>query len=310
MAGLLEGKRILVTGIITDSSIAFHIAKVAQEQGAELVLTGFDRMKLIQRIADRLPNPAPLLELDVQNEEHLASLASRIAEVIVLNRAVSDSERQAIEEYLMRSYGIRSTTVAVDDFRCFPVAGVLDRNNSAAFPVEFDPDTYYEAQVSFDVSTQDPTFASFIRVTDSEARSLSTAISQAKNALPNAQRLVVDDLLVTDAYSAAGIAAAYASYFAPPRSRLRIAWLAPGRVPKVGERVFHRDNRVPELADRNPIHLLVGVKVSGGNVIEVITERQNDFVSDRLSIAASDDGRLLIAGSLSSSVSGSAAQFT
>ena len=82
MAGLLEGKRILVTGIITDSSIAFHIAKVAQESGAELVLTGFDRMKLIQRIADRLPEKAPLLELDVQNEEHLASLADRITEVI------------------------------------------------------------------------------------------------------------------------------------------------------------------------------------------------------------------------------------
>ena len=55
MAGFLEGKRILVTGIITDSSIAFHIARVAQEAGAELVLTGFDRMRLIQRIADRLP---------------------------------------------------------------------------------------------------------------------------------------------------------------------------------------------------------------------------------------------------------------
>jgi enoyl ACP reductase len=82
MAGLLDGKRILVTGIITDSSIAFHIAKVAQESGAELVLTGFDRMKLIQRIADRLPEKAPLLELDVQNEEHLATLADRVSEVI------------------------------------------------------------------------------------------------------------------------------------------------------------------------------------------------------------------------------------
>ncbi len=61
MAGFLEGKRILVTGIITDSSIAFHIARVAQEEGAELVLTGFDRMQLIQRIADRLPSPAPLI---------------------------------------------------------------------------------------------------------------------------------------------------------------------------------------------------------------------------------------------------------
>jgi len=82
MAGLLEGKRILVTGIITDSSIAFHIARVAQEQGAELVLTGFDRLRLIQRIADRLPQQAPLIELDVQNEEHLANLADRVTEVI------------------------------------------------------------------------------------------------------------------------------------------------------------------------------------------------------------------------------------
>ena len=82
MAGLLEGKRILVTGIITDSSIAFHIARVAQEHGAELVLTGFDRLRLIQRIADRLPEKAPLLELDVQNDEHLATLADRVTEVI------------------------------------------------------------------------------------------------------------------------------------------------------------------------------------------------------------------------------------
>jgi meromycolic acid enoyl-[acyl-carrier-protein] reductase len=82
MAGILEGKRILVTGIITDSSIAFHIAKAAQEAGAELVLTGFARMKLVQRIADRLPKPAPLLELDVQDDEHLGSLAARVTEVI------------------------------------------------------------------------------------------------------------------------------------------------------------------------------------------------------------------------------------
>ena len=82
MAGLLEGKRILVTGIITDSSIAFHIARVAQEAGAELVLTGYDRMRLIQRIVERLPQPAPLLELDVQNDKHLATLAERVTEVI------------------------------------------------------------------------------------------------------------------------------------------------------------------------------------------------------------------------------------
>jgi enoyl ACP reductase len=82
MEQLLEGKRILVTGIIHDSSIAFHIARVAQEAGAELVLTGFDRMRLIKRIIERLPQNAPLLELDVQNDEHLATLAARVTEVI------------------------------------------------------------------------------------------------------------------------------------------------------------------------------------------------------------------------------------
>ncbi|MFI0463058.1 MULTISPECIES: enoyl-ACP reductase FabI [Saccharopolyspora] len=80
MSGLLEGKRILVTGVITDASIAFHAAKVAQEQGAEVVLTGFGRMSLVQRIAGRLPKPAPVLELDVTNAEHLDSLADRVRE--------------------------------------------------------------------------------------------------------------------------------------------------------------------------------------------------------------------------------------
>src|ERR1700684_1026455 len=78
MARLLEGKRILVSGIITGASSAFHIAGVAQEQGAELVLTGFDRLRLIQRIADRLPEKAPLIELDVQDEQHLDTLAERV----------------------------------------------------------------------------------------------------------------------------------------------------------------------------------------------------------------------------------------
>ncbi|WP_424185931.1 enoyl-ACP reductase FabI [Actinokineospora sp. G85] len=80
MTGLLEGKRLLITGVITDSSIAFHVAKAAQEQGAEVVLTGFGRMSLVTRIAKRLPKPAPVIELDVQNAEQLDSLADRVRE--------------------------------------------------------------------------------------------------------------------------------------------------------------------------------------------------------------------------------------
>ena len=78
MAGLLEGKRLLITGVITDSSIAFHAARVAQEEGATVVLTGFGRMSLVERIAARLPKPPPVLELDVTNTEHLDNLAERV----------------------------------------------------------------------------------------------------------------------------------------------------------------------------------------------------------------------------------------
>lgn len=80
MTGLLDGKRILVTGVITDASLAFHVAKVAQEQGAQVILTGYGRMRLVERIAQRLPNPAPVLELDVSNQEQLDSLADRVRE--------------------------------------------------------------------------------------------------------------------------------------------------------------------------------------------------------------------------------------
>jgi meromycolic acid enoyl-[acyl-carrier-protein] reductase len=80
VSGLLDGKRLLVTGVITDASIAFHAAKVAQEQGAQVVLTGFGRLSLVERIARRLPQPAPVIELDVTNTEHLGTLPDRIRE--------------------------------------------------------------------------------------------------------------------------------------------------------------------------------------------------------------------------------------
>lgn len=82
MSGILEGKRILVTGVLMESSIAFHTARLAQEQGAEVILTGYGRLSLVERIAKRLPGPAPVLELDVQEPEHLASLAGRIREAV------------------------------------------------------------------------------------------------------------------------------------------------------------------------------------------------------------------------------------
>jgi meromycolic acid enoyl-[acyl-carrier-protein] reductase len=78
---LLHGKKLLITGVLTDSSIAFHVAKLAQEEGAEVVLTSFGRaMKITKTIAKRLPSTPPVIELDVTNTEHLESLAERVGE--------------------------------------------------------------------------------------------------------------------------------------------------------------------------------------------------------------------------------------
>ena len=78
--GILDGKRILVTGVLTDASIAFHVARVAQQEGATVILTGFGRLSLVERVAKRLPEPPPVLELDVTDTDHLDSLAERISE--------------------------------------------------------------------------------------------------------------------------------------------------------------------------------------------------------------------------------------
>ena len=81
MSGLLAGKRILVTGVLTPDSIAFHVAKIAIEQDAEVVLTSFGRaMRLTTRTSGRLPKEVPVVELDVADEEHLSTLADRLRE--------------------------------------------------------------------------------------------------------------------------------------------------------------------------------------------------------------------------------------
>ncbi|NMR20763.1 enoyl-ACP reductase FabI [Cellulomonas fimi] len=78
---LLDGKKLLVTGVLTDGSIAFHVARLAQEQGAEVVLTSFGRQfRLTQAIARRLPAAAPVVQLDVTSAEDLDALAERVRE--------------------------------------------------------------------------------------------------------------------------------------------------------------------------------------------------------------------------------------
>jgi enoyl-[acyl-carrier protein] reductase I len=61
--GILQGKKILVTGVLTDASIAFHIARLAQEEGATVLLSSYGRvLSLTTRISGRLPQPAAGIE--------------------------------------------------------------------------------------------------------------------------------------------------------------------------------------------------------------------------------------------------------
>lgn len=79
--GILDGKRILVAGVTMDSSIGFATAKVAQEQGATVLISNFGRaLNITKRIAKRLPVEPPVLELDVTDPDHLARLPELVGE--------------------------------------------------------------------------------------------------------------------------------------------------------------------------------------------------------------------------------------
>jgi meromycolic acid enoyl-[acyl-carrier-protein] reductase len=79
--GILEGKRILVAGVTMDSSIGFAVARIAQEQGATVLVSNFGRaLGITKRIVGRLPEPAPVIELDVTDPGHLERLPELVRE--------------------------------------------------------------------------------------------------------------------------------------------------------------------------------------------------------------------------------------
>jgi meromycolic acid enoyl-[acyl-carrier-protein] reductase len=76
---ILEGKRLVITGVITKDSIAYHAAERAQQEGAEVVLTSFGRVKrMTERAAQRPPTPFDVLELDVNKAEDLSALTDTL----------------------------------------------------------------------------------------------------------------------------------------------------------------------------------------------------------------------------------------
>ena len=76
---LLDGKKFLITGVLSPQSIAFAVARLCQEQGAEIILTGFGKgMQLTEMTARRLPSTPPVLEMDANDEAHIAAVAVEV----------------------------------------------------------------------------------------------------------------------------------------------------------------------------------------------------------------------------------------
>ncbi len=129
--GIVEGKNFLVTGVLTQMSIAYEVARLAQEQGANVVLTGFGRgLSLTKRVSEKLPKPVEVLELDVTNDNDLSTLSSRLQEHVPHLDGVLHSIAFAPKEALggnflntewsdvatalqVSAYSLKSVTVAV-----------------------------------------------------------------------------------------------------------------------------------------------------------------------------------------------------
>ena len=80
--GILEGKKILVTGVTMNTSIAYRVAQIAQAEGADVVVTNFGRaMGLTRRVVKKLEPEPPVLELDVTDPDHLAALPEQLRAV-------------------------------------------------------------------------------------------------------------------------------------------------------------------------------------------------------------------------------------
>ena len=121
--GILEGKNILVAGVTLDTSIGFHVARIAQQQGANVIVSNFGRaMSLTGRVIKKLDPVPPLLEVDVTNEEHLASLADRVGEHVdhldgvVHSLAFANPQTALGGKFLTTPYDDVSTAVQVSAY--------------------------------------------------------------------------------------------------------------------------------------------------------------------------------------------------
>ncbi len=151
---ILQGKRLVITGVITKDSIAYHAAERAQQEGAEVVLTSFGRVKrMTERAAQRLPTPVDVLELDVNKAEDLSALTDTLRErwgsVDGILHAIAFAPEDALggkfmtapaesasQAFLTSAYSLKALAAAVAPLmpRGAGIVG-LDFDASVAWPV-------------------------------------------------------------------------------------------------------------------------------------------------------------------------------
>lgn len=153
--GILAGKKILITGVLTEASIAFSAAKLAQEQGAEVLLSSFGRMlPITQKIAERLPVAAKVIELDATSAEDLAALPERIrehlGEIDGIVHAIAFAPQTALGgNFMQTEWSDVSTAVEVSAYS-------LKAITTAALPVLKNPSSV--VGLTFDASVSWPVY--------------------------------------------------------------------------------------------------------------------------------------------------------
>jgi enoyl-[acyl-carrier protein] reductase I len=152
---MLSGKKLLITGVINRESIAFEVARQAQEAGAEVVLTSFGRVRrMTERTAKRLPEPADVLELDVNRPEDLQAVADDLRERwgrvdgvlhaiayapedALGGRFLTTPVESAVTAFTTSAYSLKALSVALADL--YPAEGAsivgLDFDATVAWPV-------------------------------------------------------------------------------------------------------------------------------------------------------------------------------
>ena len=145
--GVLDGKKILITGVLTDASIAFGIAKLAQEEGAEIILTGAGRgLRLTQRTARKLPTEPTVYEFDVTDPDHVPafgrrSTSSGAPSTVRCMRSASPPKRASGDDFMGATWDDVKVAVEISAYSLKTLAEVvapLMTNGGSIVGLDFD----------------------------------------------------------------------------------------------------------------------------------------------------------------------------